>query len=199
MKKQCGVVPELDLHHGERLGKVEVATSWRNIPSVCSLTVWLLKRVCRARVPPPTRSSYFWLLHWLVCVRKWARLPSEMHVCVPLLAYVHTFMTSCVCGKYTDRRAAPTWLPPLTVCSAQSSPTGPQLAGCGLCVFGVISSAWRLWPGVDKIWIPYWCCYITWRKSTGTMLAQDTSLFLLTQIKPSLPHSLLILCVWYNG
>lgn len=125
---------------------------------------------------------------------------SHRKACFSLLVSVPTFMTSCICGEYADvLRAAPTWSPPLTLGLAQSSPTGPLLAGCGLCISRVISSAKRLWSGVDKIWIPYWCCYIIWRESTCTVLAQDTSLFPLTQIKPSLPLSLLILHVWHNG
>lgn len=59
--------------------------------------------------------------------------------------------------------------PPLTDCSAQSFPVGLQLAGCGLCVARVISSAQHLGPGLNKIWITYWFCRITCRVSACTM------------------------------
>lgn len=141
--------------------------------------------------PSLSHRSFYWLLQWLICVRKRVWLLTEKLACFSLLVFVPTFMTSCICSEYAHLlRAAPTWSPPLTLCLAQRSPTGPQLAGCGLCISRLISSAKRLWPGVDKIWIPYWCCYIIWKESTCTCLAQDTSLFPLTQIKPPLPLSL---------
>ncbi len=166
---------ELDLHHRERLGKVKVAVSWRNIPSVCSLTVWLLKRVCRAKLPAPTpcltphsSSCFTGSTVWGDGHPLSAASLRNVCACVYLLACVPTCMTSCICGEYTNGRAAPT-SPPLTDCSAQSSSAGPQLAVCGLCAARVISSAWRLVPEVDKIWIPYWCCHIKWREHmTGT-------------------------------
>lgn len=66
-------------------------------------------------------------------------------------------MASNICGEHseiTDHRAASTRRP-LAASSAQSSPPGPQLAACALCVTRVISYALFLRPGVSKLWIPY--------------------------------------------
>lgn len=151
---------ELDLHHGERLGKVEMAVSRRNIPSVCLLTVWLLKRVCRAQLPARLPVSLLVLLGCFTGSSVWgdghprstARFPQQC---------MRVFICSLVCPRVWPLKSQGCSHISTShrLCSSELR-AGPQLAGCGLCVARVISSALRLRPGVDKIWIPYWCCHM---------------------------------------
>lgn len=62
--------------------------------------------------------------------------------------------------------------------TAQLRAAEHQLTGCGLCVAGVISSAWWLRSEVDKIWIPYWSSHKTCRKSTSAVLTCTKMTFL---------------------
>lgn len=88
-----------------------------------------------------------------------------------LLASVRTPVTSRICSGCSHCRSPPSLFPSPTICSAHSWPTGPRWAGCGLGLSTVISSAWRLWSGVDRIWISYRHCYIIGRNNARPQLS----------------------------
>ena len=157
---------------------------------------WSMSVVHNSQPNSLSHSSLFWLLRWLICLRRWAPFQHYspriyMWACLSTLVFAQ--MTSYICGDYSNLRAAPSTSPPLAAWSAQSSLAGPQLAGCSLCAASVIRSAWFLRPGMDKIWIPYWCCHITCRQSASLLFIQDTRADLMCMSVDSLLHRPLVI------